>query len=54
MLTRFRIPLLVAISILILASCKKTNKQGRFAPKDAAIVVHMMELHYLPNYPGVK
>jgi len=41
MQTRFRIPLLTAVCILLLASCTKTNKQGRFIPKDAAIAVHL-------------
>jgi hypothetical protein len=39
MQTRFRIPLLAAALVLILASCSKTNKQGKPVPKDAAIVV---------------
>jgi hypothetical protein len=38
---RFRIPLLVAVSVLILASCTKKNKEGKFIPKDAAIAVHV-------------
>ncbi|MGF2413431.1 MAG: DUF4836 family protein, partial [Ferruginibacter sp.] len=38
---RFRIPLLTAVSILILASCTKTNKEGKYIPKDAAIAVHV-------------
>ncbi|GAB2818006.1 DUF4836 family protein [Ferruginibacter profundus] len=41
MQTRFRIHLLVAVSILLLASCKKNNKEGRYVPKDAAIAVHI-------------
>jgi len=41
MQTRFRIPLLAALSILILASCTKTNKQGRFVPNNAAVVLHI-------------
>ena len=39
MQTRFRIPLLAAAFVLILASCSKTNKQGKPVPKDAAIAV---------------
>jgi hypothetical protein len=39
MQTRFRIPLLAAALVLILASCSKTNKQGKPVPKDAAVVV---------------
>ena len=39
--TRFRIPVLTAVCILFLASCTKTNKQGRFIPKDAAVAVHV-------------
>ena len=39
MQTRFRIPLLAAAVVLILASCNKTNKQGKPVPKDAAVVV---------------
>jgi hypothetical protein len=38
---RFRIPLLAALSVLILASCSKTNKEGKHVPKDAAIVLHI-------------
>lgn len=41
MQTRFRIPLLAVVCILLLASCTKTNKQGRYIPKDAAIAVHI-------------
>lgn len=41
MQTRFRIPFLAAMCILLLASCSKTNKQGRYIPKDAAIAVHI-------------
>jgi hypothetical protein len=39
MQTRFRIPLLAAAVVLILASCSKTNKQGKPVPKDAAVAV---------------
>ncbi len=38
---RFRIPLLAAFAILLLASCSKKNKEGKFVPKDAAVVVHV-------------
>lgn len=38
---RFRIPLLAAFAILLLASCSKKNKEGKFIPKNAAIVVHI-------------
>lgn len=41
MQTRFRISLLAVMCILLLASCSKTNKQGRYIPKDAAIAVHI-------------
>jgi Domain of unknown function (DUF4836) len=41
MSTPFRLTLLAALSVLVLASCKKTNKEGRFIPKDAAIAVHV-------------
>lgn len=38
---RFRIPLLAAFAILLLASCSKKNKEGKFVPKDAAVVMHV-------------
>ncbi|MBP6022150.1 DUF4836 family protein [Ferruginibacter sp.] len=38
---RFRIPFLAAVAILLLASCSKKNKEGKFVPKDAAVVVHV-------------
>jgi Domain of unknown function (DUF4836) len=38
---RFCLRLLAAILILALASCTKTNKQGKYIPKDAAIVLHV-------------
>ncbi len=38
---RFRIPLLAAVAILLLASCSKKNKEGKFVPKNAAVVVHV-------------
>lgn len=41
MQVRFRIPLLAAFAILLLASCSKKNKEGKFVPKDAAVVVHI-------------
>jgi Domain of unknown function (DUF4836) len=41
MSTPFRLTLLAVVSLLVLASCKKTNKEGRFIPKDAAIAVHV-------------
>ncbi len=41
MSTPFRLTLLTTLSVLVLASCKKTNKEGRFIPKDAAIAVHV-------------
>lgn len=41
MQTRFRISLLAVMCILLLASCSKTNKQGRYIPKDAAVAVHI-------------
>jgi Domain of unknown function (DUF4836) len=41
MSTPFRLTLLAALSVLVFASCKKTNKKGRFIPKDAAIAVHV-------------
>lgn len=41
MQNRFRIPLLAAIAVLILASCSKKNKEGRYIPKDAAVAVHV-------------
>jgi hypothetical protein len=41
MSTPFRLTLLAALSVLIFASCKKTNKEGKFIPKDAAIAVHV-------------
>ncbi len=41
MSTPFRLSLLAALSVLTFASCKKTNKEGRFIPKDAAIAVHV-------------
>ncbi|MGC4102252.1 DUF4836 family protein [Ferruginibacter sp.] len=42
MQTRFRIQTILAAALLLaLASCSKTNKQGRYAPKDAAIVMHI-------------
>lgn len=37
---RFRIPLMLALAIFA-ASCSKTNKEGKFIPKDAAIAVHI-------------
>ena len=40
--SRFRISLLSAFAVVILlASCSKSNKQGRYIPKDAAIVLHI-------------
>jgi Domain of unknown function (DUF4836) len=41
MQNRFRIPLLAVIAVLILASCSKKNKEGRYIPKDAAVAVHV-------------
>jgi Domain of unknown function (DUF4836) len=41
MSTPFRLTLLAALSVLVFASCKKTNKEGKFIPKDAAIAVHV-------------
>jgi hypothetical protein len=41
MSTPFRLTLLAALSVLFFASCKKTNKEGKFIPKDAAIAVHV-------------
>ncbi len=41
MQVRFRIPLLAAFAILLLASCSKKNKEGKFIPKNAAVVVHI-------------
>jgi Domain of unknown function (DUF4836) len=41
MSTPFRLTLLAAVSVLVFASCKKTNKEGKFIPKDAAIAVHV-------------
>jgi hypothetical protein len=41
MSTLFRLSLLAAVSVLVLASCKKTNKEGKFIPKDAAVAVHI-------------
>jgi Domain of unknown function (DUF4836) len=35
----FRLAFLIAI--VLLASCSKTNKEGKYVPKDAAIVVHV-------------
>ena len=40
MQSTFRLPYLLALAtILVLASCSKTNKQGKMIPKEAAIVV---------------
>ena len=41
MLKRFRLPLLTATVLLLLASCNKTNKQGKLIPKDAMLVIHV-------------
>jgi len=41
MLKRSRIPLLTVMAVLIFASCTKTNKQGRYLPKDAGFVLHI-------------
>ena len=41
MQTRFRIPLLAIVFLLILASCTKTNKQGKVVPENAAFAVHI-------------
>ena len=38
---RFRLPLLTAAVVLLLASCGKNNKQGKLVPKDAMIVLHI-------------
>ena len=40
MQTRF-IHLLAAASIILLASCNNSNSQGKFIPKEAAIVIHI-------------
>ncbi len=37
---RFRIPLILALAVFA-ASCSKTNKEGKFIPKDAAIALHI-------------
>ena len=39
MQTNFRNALLTVFSVLIFASCTKTNKEGKFIPKNAAIAV---------------
>jgi hypothetical protein len=41
MTLRLRIPLVIVTAMLILASCTKTNKQGKFIPKNAAVVLHV-------------
>jgi len=37
----FRNAVLSVFSVLLFVSCTKTNKEGKFIPKDAAIVVHV-------------
>ncbi|MEO6406122.1 MAG: DUF4836 family protein [Ferruginibacter sp.] len=41
MQSTFRLSFLAVISILLFASCKKTNKQGRYIPQNAAMVMHI-------------
>ncbi len=42
MSSRLRTWLLPAFAVLVLlASCSKSNKQGKFVPKDAALVIHL-------------
>ena len=41
MQSRFRIPLVIVFLVLLTASCSKKNKEGKYVPKDAAIVVHV-------------
>src|ERR1700749_930246 len=41
MLIRYRIQFLAAMAVFLLASCSKTNKQGRYIPKQAAVVMHI-------------
>jgi Domain of unknown function (DUF4836) len=41
MQTNFRNALLTAFAVLLFASCTKTNKEGKFIPKNAAIAVHV-------------
>ncbi len=41
MQTNFRNALLTVFAVLIFASCTKTNKEGKFIPKNAAIAVHV-------------
>jgi hypothetical protein len=38
---RFRIPIIAFMAMFAVTSCSKTNKEGRYVPKDAAIVVHV-------------
>ena len=41
MQTKFRLCLIAVIAILIFSSCKKSNTQGRYVPKNAAFVLHV-------------
>src|SRR5437870_13190391 len=41
MQTRFRFPILVVLTALIVSSCGKSNNTGRYIPKDASFVVHL-------------
>ncbi len=38
---RLRISVIIASLILFTAACSKKNKQGKYVPKDAAVVVHI-------------
>ncbi len=41
MLNRFRMPAIAALLILFTAACSKKNKEGKYVPGDAAVVVHI-------------
>ena len=41
MQTKFRICLIAVIAVLIFSSCKKSNTEGRYVPKNAAFVLHV-------------
>lgn len=37
----YQIPLIFVLVVLLFSSCSKKNKEGKFVPKDAAIVIHI-------------
>ncbi len=38
---RFRMPAIAVLLVLLTAACSKKNKEGKYVPKDAAVVVHI-------------